>query len=79
MQDGFVLSASESEGLCDSLNTHNWSMQRQTGAGWNGWTNTVKLSSTSYPDHSKWWYFDRIATDEYQLDHCGSANCGDVN
>ena len=78
MQDGFVLSASEAQ-LCNSLSTHHWALRRLTGDGWNGWTNTVKQTGSPHPDNSKWWYFDRLATDEYQLDHCASANCGDVN
>lgn len=80
MQNGFVVSGSEANALCESLFTHHWSMERETGAGWNSWSNVVKLTSSfGFADRSKWWYFDKIASDEYRLDHCSSANCSDVN
>jgi len=80
MQNGFVVSGSEGNALCDSLFTHHFSMQRETGAGWNTWSNAVKLTSSfGFPDKSKWWYFDKISNGDYRLDHCTSANCSDVN
>ena len=80
MQDGFVASGTESDALCDSLFTQYWNMRRETGAGWNTWSNVVKLTTGfGFPDRSKWWYFDKLSNGEYRLEHCGTANCGDVN
>jgi hypothetical protein len=33
MQNGFVVSGSEANALCDSLSTNHWALQRETGAG----------------------------------------------
>jgi hypothetical protein len=79
MTSGFALAASEANALCDSLNTQLEFLQRKVGTTWAAWSTNVKLNTSSFPDQSKWWFYDRVNSTAYHMSHCASANCGDVN